>query len=206
MLGPLPDMAEYLALRKLARVLRDIEAIYSAGANLTIFSDYHTFAKHVGIGSAAYRQYHEGLETMIDHLGAKDIIRVVNFSTHQELQVEFRDDFEYQTVPENIYGNPDFTSQLDAKMESDTFLLQTYKGMETFMEQEHEPLIHKLSKKSKARALSQMVKGMMGSEQVLDNFLKKNYAGAIHLSIHCYEVSKFKSMQCTIVLVSKVSL
>ncbi len=166
-----------------------MEAIYATGANVTIFSDYHTFAKYIGVGSAAYRQYHNGLETLIDHLGAKDIIRIVNFSTHQEFQAEFRDDFEYQTVLESRYGDPDYASKLDAQIESDENLLQRYKGMKKFVEQDQEPLIRKLSKKSKARTLSQMVKGMMVSGQALDSFLKKNYPGVIRLSIHCYEVS-----------------
>ncbi len=93
---------------------------------------------------------------------------------------------------ESLYGDPDYASKLDAQIESDESLLQKYRGMKKFVEQDQEPLIRKLSKKSKARALSHMVRGMMVSGQALDSFLLKNYPGVIRLSIHCYEVSTGK--------------
>ncbi len=182
-------MAEYLALRKMARAIRDIEGVYQGGANLTIFSDYHTFARYISVGKGAYQQYHQGLEDMIDHLGAKDIIRIVNFSTHQEFQSDMRDDYEYQTVLEELYGDPNYASSLDAKIDHDEDTLTRYRGMIKFMEQDQEPLIRKLSNRSKARAVSHMAKGMMVSGQALDSFLKTNYPGVLRLSIHCYDVS-----------------
>ncbi|MBK8259237.1 MAG: isocyanide synthase family protein [Polyangiaceae bacterium] len=66
-LGPLPDLGEALALRRLGRLVDEIAAIYPPGAHLTICSDGHVFADLVGVADSAVEDYKRALLEMVDH-------------------------------------------------------------------------------------------------------------------------------------------
>ncbi len=186
-------MAEFRALCKLVRALRDIEAVYTPGAYLTIFSDYHTFARYISVGSGDYLQYHFGLLKLIHRLGADEIIRIENFSSHDEFkQREFSDDFEYQTMLEELYGDPAFKSGLDSQIKACDDMRERYVGLKTFMKLDQDLVIKYFSRSSRTKILSNIAKGMMISGEALDTFLKAKYPGALRLSIHYYGVSLSK--------------
>lgn len=56
-LGPLPDLAEQLAIDHLVQLVEDLSASYPPGAQLTICSDGHVFAETVGVDDATIDAY-----------------------------------------------------------------------------------------------------------------------------------------------------
>ena len=187
-MGVFPDMGEYLALRKLLRAVRDIEAGYEGGACVTIFSDFHTFAKYIAVGKGDYVQYFDNLKQMIQRLGAGEVIRVVNFHEHEEFS-SAKDDYDYQNILELLYGNEAFGAErIDAKIAECEETKRTYRGMIRFMEADQKPVIGHLSNRGRAKVLAHIAKGMITSGRALDKFLLEKFPGAIRLSIHCYQV------------------
>lgn len=72
-LGPLPDLAEELALRRLQALLDDIAAAHPPGARLTICSDGHVFADLVGVAEADVDAYGRGIGDLLARIGARGI-------------------------------------------------------------------------------------------------------------------------------------
>ncbi len=73
-LGPGPDMAEWLALASLKNLCDEIAAYHQPGVQLVICSDGHVFADAVGLSDEAVELYLQGLRSMLDELGADNII------------------------------------------------------------------------------------------------------------------------------------
>ncbi len=184
MLGVRPDLGEFLALRKIVQALRDIEAVYPAGgALLTIFSDFHTFAKYISVGAGEYQQYYGGLNTLVARLGASDVIKVANYRAHEEF-ADSRDDYDYQQILERLYGDADFSARLDSKVET---CARTKARFEELMKMMGHDQKHIMDEATRVEEVSRIAKGMMVSGKALDNFLNEKYPDSIRLSVHQYK-------------------
>ncbi|MDQ1179482.1 isocyanide synthase family protein [Rhodococcus sp. SORGH_AS_0301] len=64
--GVLPDEGERLALMELDDLCRRIGEIYEPGATLTICSDGHVFADHIGVEDGAITEYGTALRALLD--------------------------------------------------------------------------------------------------------------------------------------------
>jgi pyoverdine/dityrosine biosynthesis protein Dit1 len=64
-LGPLPDLAEVLALRSLQLLCDEIAQVYAPGATLTIASDGHVFADLVEVPDADVNAYQSAIAAII---------------------------------------------------------------------------------------------------------------------------------------------
>jgi pyoverdine/dityrosine biosynthesis protein Dit1 len=69
--GPLPDMAEQLALQFLEQLCDRIREIYEPGAQIILCSDGRVFSDIVGMREADVTHYQHELDKMIDDLGIK---------------------------------------------------------------------------------------------------------------------------------------
>ena len=69
-LGPLPDMAERVALRSLQRLCDDLTALHPPGAHLIVASDGRVFADAVGVTDADVDRYRAALEEMMTSCGS----------------------------------------------------------------------------------------------------------------------------------------
>src|SRR5262249_32595007 len=68
-LGPLPDMAEELALRYLADVCDELRGLHAPGARVTICSDGHVFSDLVGVSDEDVTAYGKQIAALIESLG-----------------------------------------------------------------------------------------------------------------------------------------
>jgi pyoverdine/dityrosine biosynthesis protein Dit1 len=76
-LGPLPDMAEVVALTFLQNLCTRIRTFYAPGARLTICSDGRVFSDLVGVDDEAVSAYGRELRVILEQLGA-DALDVYN--------------------------------------------------------------------------------------------------------------------------------
>ena len=72
-LGPLPDMAERIALQFLQRICDQLKEIYSPGAQVVLCSDGRIFSDVVGMQEIDVTNYQNELEKMIRELGLKNL-------------------------------------------------------------------------------------------------------------------------------------
>src|SRR5207237_6209824 len=72
-LGPMPDLAERVALESLGRLIEEIRAIHAPGARITICSDGHVFSDLVLVDDGDVTRYGREIEAMIDRLGLRSI-------------------------------------------------------------------------------------------------------------------------------------
>ncbi len=72
-LGPLPDMAEQLALQFLEELCEQIKELYPPGAHIILCSDGRVFSDIVGMRETDVTHYQLELKKMINELGLKNI-------------------------------------------------------------------------------------------------------------------------------------
>ncbi len=72
-LGPLPDMAERLALQFLQELCDRIKEVYAPGAQIILCSDGRVFSDIVGMRESDVTDYQHELDRMINELNLKDI-------------------------------------------------------------------------------------------------------------------------------------
>ena len=72
-LGPLPDMAEQLALTFLEKLCEQIKGIYAPGAHILLCSDGRVFSDIIGMRESDVTEYQNELSQMINELGLKNI-------------------------------------------------------------------------------------------------------------------------------------
>jgi pyoverdine/dityrosine biosynthesis protein Dit1 len=72
--GPLPDMAELLALQSLNQLCEEIKSIYSPGAKMILCSDGRVFNDIVGMRETDVTAYQNELSLMIDELQLKHLL------------------------------------------------------------------------------------------------------------------------------------
>ena len=184
-LGPTPDLAEFLAIRSLITTARKLQEIYSEGVLVTLMSDYHTFDQYVGVTEERYKAYHEGLKQMIHDAGADDIIELISLTTFPELHNVPQ--YEISTRLTQEYGDPTFVENFEKSLIEKPAFAERYLHLTKFMFQD---LSHKLpgspTSTESEMFIQKTARGMMAQGVALDNFLEKqdyvkNY---IRLSIH----------------------
>ncbi|HVF51627.1 MAG TPA: L-tyrosine/L-tryptophan isonitrile synthase family protein [Pyrinomonadaceae bacterium] len=72
-LGPLPDMAEELALEFLERACEEIRDLYPAGARITICSDGRVFSDLVGVADADVTNYGREIRALLERLNTRSL-------------------------------------------------------------------------------------------------------------------------------------
>src|SRR5262245_2249120 len=72
-LGPLPDVAEEIALRYLQNACDELAALHPPGVRLTICSDGHVFSDLVGMTDDEVARYGTEIATIVDRLNLRSI-------------------------------------------------------------------------------------------------------------------------------------
>ncbi len=183
-IGKLPDMGEYLVLRKFVNAIRDIEAIYCKGAVLTIFSDYHTFSDYISVDLNDHYDYSDGLHRIVDGLNANEIIKIVNF--HNFPVFDDVDEANYLNGLREKFGNAQFEAEFDDLVKIDEKANDAYLGLKKFMREDQHYQLQALNNRGKKARLSEIAKGMMVQGKALDNFLNEHFPHHIRLSIHSH--------------------
>lgn len=189
-LGALPDMGEYLAIKKFVQVIRDVEAFYPPGMKLVIFSDYHTFSDYISVDMDVHYKYSEHLSEIVNIFNANSIVSIRNFQHFPEFSGYQAHD--YIDALRDKYGDQDYNSQFDQLVTIDDDTHHTYLGLKKFMAQDQKYIISDMSKRERNRRTSEIAKGMMLQGKALDRFLTKHFADHIRLSIHGHPLNGLK--------------
>ena len=72
-LGPLPDMAEEIALQYLQAACDELAALHPPGVRLTVCSDGHVFSDLVGVTDDEVTRYGAEIATMVDRMNLRSI-------------------------------------------------------------------------------------------------------------------------------------
>ncbi|SHO57339.1 L-tyrosine/L-tryptophan isonitrile synthase family protein [Vibrio quintilis] len=178
----LPDMGEYLVLRKFVQTIRDIQAIYEPGIIFHIFSDYHTFSDYISVDLKHHYDFSDKLRLMVERMNCSEYLKIVNFEHYPEF--DDLEDFQYFKGLKDKYGKPGYEENFDKLKLKDNKMNTTYLGLKKFMSHDQKHVLAQLSYKQRRLRLSEIAKGMMVQGKALDNFLNDKFSDCIRLSIH----------------------
>lgn len=110
-MGPLPDMAEEIALSFLEKVCNEIRDLYSPGAKITICSDGRVFSDLVGVSDEDVSSYAAELKLMmkcmesrsLDFFSMEDLFDIADHSgMREQLLIHYADSL--QAIEERIHS------------------------------------------------------------------------------------------------------
>jgi pyoverdine/dityrosine biosynthesis protein Dit1 len=180
-IGPLPDLAEELALSFLQSVCDDVAAVHGPGARITICSDGRVFSDIVGVSDEAVTRYGAQIASMAAALGAgsldffslEDLFETTDFEAMRAHLVERH--------AEPLAGIAERTRTQDAHRALFCgvlrFLLEDRMGQGTGKTRS------RLQKEAKADAYRMIQRSNAWSRLVAGNF-----PDAVRLSVHPQEV------------------
>jgi pyoverdine/dityrosine biosynthesis protein Dit1 len=183
--GPLPDLAEELALSFLQSVCDQVAVLHGPGARITICSDGRVFSDIVGVTDEAVTRYGAEIATMVAALGGRSL-DVFNLEDLFETA-----DFEAMRVRlVEHYGEPIEAIRERTRTEDDHRAL--FGGVMRFlledrMGQANDKTKSRLRKESKADAYRLIQRSNAWSRLVAGRF-----PDAVRLSIHPQEVHSEK--------------
>lgn len=190
-LGNTPDLAEWIALKKIVSVIRNIEELYEPGVSLIIFSDYHTFSSYISVSQENFHQYRAELKAMVKVFCCEDSIKIKSLSDYPEFASH--DESNYMKVLKDQFGDSGYEAVISEKIKSDADTNAKYTALKKFMKDDQWPLIKDLGKSAINRRLSEISRGMMIQGKALDKFIDEKYPGYIRLSIHNHPLNGSKN-------------
>ena len=193
-MGTMPDYAEYASIVSLAEACQRLSEMYLPGAQVTLFSDYHTFQDYVGIKLDNHYNYRCELEAMVRNVGAQRYITIRSLKDFPEF--EGLPEAAYMHRLREVFGNRDFEAELASserfgkKMESDNKFKHDLAGLRGFMLKDQGPVLQQrgLTGKAADKEALAMAKGMMIQGKALTKFTEKYYPlpEYLRLSIHAH--------------------
>jgi L-tyrosine isonitrile synthase len=178
-LGPLPDMAEQLALDYLQSICDRIAEIYAPGARLTICSDGRVFSDLVGVSDRDVTRYYLKLRAILTLIraGSIDVMRLED--------VFEGDDFDrIRALLVERYGEP--LEALRQRIKSNGTELLLFNGIARFLFEDGLYLHQGASRNSirvRCKALAYQV---IQRSHAWSNLVAERYPDALRLSIHPY--------------------
>ena len=178
-LGPLPDMAEQLALSYLEGICERIKLIYPPGAVLTICSDGRVFSDLVGVSDRDVSQYAFKLQAMLRRIGARSI-DVLGLE-----DVFDDDDFDHvRTVLVERYGQP--LDALRRSIKSSHSELALFNGIARFLFEDALDLNPGESRNAIRARCKDRAYRVIQRSHAWSNLIAARYPHALRLSIHPY--------------------
>ncbi|KAG8951753.1 hypothetical protein FRC03_012393 [Tulasnella sp. 419] len=149
-LGPLPDMAEEVVLRRLEGLCRSIEDVYEKGAVIHIVSDGVVYAELLGVSDRTVYQYNAALRCLVQQLGlnhisfvrVSDLHRAASPDKNYVLPVFSADLSEEEYVASAPIDRSKFLARdigpynLEESLANDIGVLRTYRGYLKFLKQD----------------------------------------------------------------------
>jgi len=176
-LGPLPDMAETLALHYLEEIASELQPLHGPGACVTICSDGHVFADLVSVPDDAVTRYGEEIRTRIrassgDSLNTFDMSDLYDTADFSEMR--------RQLVMHYAHSLESVQTQIDRFDHART----QYNGIHRFLFEEQSDIQvgvsrTKVREECKSRAIEVIQRSAAWSRLLADCF-----PSAIRLSIH----------------------
>ncbi|MGS4344466.1 L-tyrosine/L-tryptophan isonitrile synthase family protein [Myroides odoratus] len=178
-LGPLPDLAEEIALMTLENMCKEISSIYSPGATLTICSDGRIFSELVGVTDEQITLYVKKIKELITKLNLQHI-NIVNL---EDLTAGNSFDEQRQELFEK-YAEP--LEDLQHRMKVNPEFQHLFNGIHRFISEDRKAVapdstMSQIKKESKTIALQ-----VIQHSNAWTRFLLYIYPNSIRLSIHPY--------------------
>jgi pyoverdine/dityrosine biosynthesis protein Dit1 len=175
-LGLLPDMAERLSLRFLARLCSEIGRVYAAGAKILLCSDGHVFSDLIDVDDAVVDAYSHALTKLIEQesIGCIDVFQLGQI--HGQLDYTIK----RQRLTDE-WGQP--LAQLREQIVADEANLSLYRGITRFLYEDTEASTWQ-SKSALQRASRRRAYGVIQRSQAWGNLIAAYHPDAVRLSIH----------------------
>lgn len=184
-LSELPDLGETLALEKLSRLLRDIDAVHAPGAQLIICADGHVFNDIVGVTDEAVLRYQQSLRRCCQALGLRNI-------SFFELGHAYTED-NYSCIRKRLieeFGKPIASIRETIMANEDERLL--FCGLHRFLYEDLCVLLSDRSKNQIKEEAKQRTYQTIQRSHAWSDLIAKRFPQAIRLSIHPHHCSSVK--------------
>lgn len=179
--GPLPDMGEILALKRLQQMCENINQSYKAGAEVIICSDGRVFNDLVFVSENDLNQYDNQI---------KNIIRDFNLSN---LKTYSLDDFYTSNAKERLIENfaPDLNKLKDA-IKSNPNDLNMFNGVHRFIKDDMAFMSLYESRNQLSRQSKEIAYQVIRRSRAWDKLLEHAFPNTLRLSIHPYPLEHHK--------------
>lgn len=184
-LSELPDLGETLALEKLSRLIREIDAVHEPGARLTICADGHVFNDIVGVSDEAVLRYQQSLRRCCQALGLGKI-------SFFELGHAYVDD-NYVSIRQQLvedFGKSIASIRQSIMANEDERLL--FCGLHRFLYEDLSVLLAHRSKNQIKEEAKQRTYQTIQRSHAWSDLIAKQFPQAIRLSIHPHHCSSLK--------------
>ncbi|MET9834943.1 isocyanide synthase family protein [Streptomyces sp. NPDC006385] len=176
-LGPLPDLAEELALRFLESLCERIADAYPPGARIRICSDGRVFNDLIGVSDDNVTRYVHELNRMIDRVGATHLDQftlddVCPGDDHAQLRTRL------------TAGRGPHPDELRAEVRRGGDLVHMYRGITRFMLEDLSVPGYTGSRAALQRRSRELAYGVIARSRAWDALLAELFPDAVRLSIH----------------------
>lgn len=176
-LGPLPDMGEVLALKRLQRLCADISKIYRPGAELIICSDGRVFSDLVGVSDQDVSAYSRGIQKIVQafelsHIKFFDLENVLPKASFDEMR---------SLLTENY---SDMLEEVKQKTSQCPDAQQMFNGIHRFMFEDQLVLKPGLSRTQARQQSKLLAYQVIQRSNAWSRLLEEYFPQAVRLSIH----------------------
>lgn len=176
-LGPLPDLAEELALRFLESLCERIAEVYPPGARILICSDGRVFNDLIGVSDENVTRYVHEINHMINrigavHLGQFTLDEVYPGADHAQLRARL------------TAGRGTHPDELRAEVRQGGDLVHMYRGITRFMLEDLSVPEYTGSRAALQRRCRELAYGVIARSRAWDELLGELFPDAVRLSIH----------------------
>ncbi|MFD9607085.1 L-tyrosine/L-tryptophan isonitrile synthase family protein [Streptomyces sp. NPDC059970] len=176
-LGPLPDLAEELALKFLESLCERITEVYPPGARILICSDGRVFNDLIGVSDDNVTRYAHEISRMIDRIGATHLAQftldeVYPGADHAQMRAML------------TAGRGPRPDELRAEVLRGGGLVHMYRGITRFMLEDLSVPGYTGSRAALQRHCRELAYGVIARSRAWDELLAKLFPDTVRLSIH----------------------
>ncbi|WP_224245695.1 L-tyrosine/L-tryptophan isonitrile synthase family protein [Hyalangium gracile] len=176
-LGPLPDMAERVALDFLQSLCEHIGHIYAPGARLTICSDGRVFSDIVGVRDADVTRYKHELIRMLEEIGGS----AIHFFALEDLFGDIAFDEMRRQLTER-YSTP--LEELRWRVQNEPATQNLFNGIHRFMFEDQVVLRPDESRNKLREASKELAYKTIQRSNAWSSLVGEQFPSALRLSIH----------------------
>lgn len=175
-LGPLPDMAEKIAIDFLQACCEHIGHFYPPGARITICSDGHVFGDLVGVPDKDVSDYRSALQTIIAHTGGA--------IDQYTLDDAFPGAGHHQARDLLQRRHATHVADLRRRVSSDPAARTLFNGIHRFMFEDQAEIRHGISRTKLRTECKELAYRVIQRSNAWSDLIAQRFPDALRLSIH----------------------
>jgi pyoverdine/dityrosine biosynthesis protein Dit1 len=176
-LGPLPDLAEEVALRCLQGLCSRIKAVYAPGAHVTLCSDGRVFGDLVCVEDENVSRYRDEISTMIDEIGAESLSQ---FTLDDVYQLK-----DYQSLREELlvqHAAP--LEKLRSEVKQGGAARSLFDGIHRFVFEDYCALFPEKSRNQLRQSTKSVAYRVIQRSNAWSRAVESKFPDSVRLSIH----------------------